>query len=336
MSETEQKGISWQELDEHCLAVMGKLVTVERIGVKHSYNDAASELGVSANALRQRLDPVERFLGGPVIDGKNDHAPVGKAMSRLWRKVRPSFEAFIDEIKVLKNRAELRVIAVESVWHAEGDWIQKEYEKRVRGGSLKVQFADSFHVIEDRVRYGDADIGIACFPPKDNEVLPPVKYLPWREEDMVLVVDVWLLVKYIHPSITAERMEGIHQTFFTLSDNASMYEPVNQWLQRGKLKFRHKPICRSIAEVIEEIRHEHGISILPKPCIQVAFDAGMVDFHTLVPRLTRPVGIIYRADAIKGELQNAFIDVLNTHKARPDGHVRDEKYFSQLPYQFPY
>jgi len=328
MSEQPQNSYSWRQLDDYCQRVMSALAVVELIGREHSKSEAAHILDVTPNAIRQRLPPVQNRLGGPVIDEKSDFTPLGKAMSRLWQGVRPMLESFIGDVQMLKDQRELRLSTIRSVWEVEGDWIESEYQKRLPGGSLEVKFADSFHLIEHQVRYGQADIGIASFPPKDSEIRAPVKIMKWRDEQMVLVAQYYRAQRVVNArALESWQYKDFHQTFFTMNEQASMYEPVSRYLKKNGVNFPYKTPVETIHEAVDLIKKDLGISILPLPAIKNAFTRNTaadrrfkdddLDYFYLKPPLQRPIVIVYREDTLKTELQADFLDVLKKNTERP-------------------
>jgi DNA-binding transcriptional LysR family regulator len=309
--------LPWKQLDEICQKVVSDVVTVELVARKGSRTEAAYDLGISPAGLRSRLLVLQRNLGGPVLEKNCDFTPLGKAMSRLWGHLRPPVEQFIGEIAELKDQLQIRLCTIKSVWDTEHDWMEDEYATSVSGGNIRHEIADGFPKIEHRVRYGEADVGIVSFPPPEKDIAPPLKLQIWREEQMVFVADYFRTESRVSGVITPEELAGVHPTFFTMTEDASMYEPVNQYLIKNKIRFRKKISVDDAAEALKEVIAKNGVSILPQPFVENERKNGSIDVFLLKPPLKRPIGIIYREPGLKDDLVKAFVEVMMQNKTRP-------------------
>lgn len=321
--------VSWKELDEYCQHVLSDVVTVELIGRLGSRSKAAEELGISPAGINSRLLPVSKQLQGPVVEPKgSEMTPLGFKVRELWTALRPSLISFIADVNRLHDKRDLLLSVVKSVWEAEQSWMTAEYEGRMPGGTVTASIEDGPLTIEERVRKGDADVGITSYPPPEKQIAPPVKLRFWRNEQMMLVMsyaDAYSKAGRLSTMSVSDLSAMPVKTFFTLPENTSMARSVSDYLRHYKVRFTYKVPMPSIEAILKGVINGDGISILPEPALERSAHNLDVEAFRLSPALLRPVGILYRENSLKRELIDVFIECVLSHKEEKKKPVYDVK-----------
>jgi DNA-binding transcriptional LysR family regulator len=312
---------SWRENDEYCREVMSDLVTLELIARSRSKTKAASLLNISLPALRSRLKPLERRLGGPVVEtGRNGNlTPLGKAIRKAWLSVHGPLEDAISGIEKLHDQRVIRIAIMQSLWNSERQWLVSEYAMRMPGVSIEPLFEDGYSAIENLVRDGEVDLGIVSFLGRDERIASPIKRHFWRSEPLVLTVRFGNAMRLSeNVEVRREDFKDLHHTLLTMPEHTRMYTVLDEYLRKTKIDryFRYKVPVRDVNTALDEVIAGHGISILPEPAVKQAVRDLKVETFLLSPFVARPIDLLYRDDSLKAGLVDAFIQCIDEDKKR--------------------
>ncbi len=307
----------WKRLDQFCRSLLPELATLLLIAQRHGKTKAAADLGLSGQALGQRVAAAEALLNVPLLEKKSRKGvltPLGARTLALADAVLKELDAFLTDTDRIKNSQDIRIASITSIWAAEKTALEEAFRMHVPKGSLMPAHAgDDFRSIQDEVIEGRADVGIVSYPPKT--VASGLVIRSWRDEPMLFVVAGRKdLIRPVEIALPTDLEQ--HHTFLTLSANHPMAKILADYLSKYRIRFSHKLSFPSIAGVKEAVRNDDGVSILPEPTVREDCREGRLKGIPLKHGLYRPVAVIYRSDSLGRQSVRAFLDCLDLPKKK--------------------
>lgn len=168
-----------------------------------SFSRGASENGISQSSASQAVHQLEVRLGVKLIDRSKRPlvtTPQGQLYYEGCREIVGRYfelenrvKACVDEPKVAGTAS---IASIYSVGLHHMTRFVKAFEDRFPEASVRLEYLHPDRVIE-RVSAGDVDLGLISYPRK----WPDLVVIPWRVEEMVLVV---------HPSHRLAGRDRVH------------------------------------------------------------------------------------------------------------------------------
>jgi DNA-binding transcriptional LysR family regulator len=142
--------------------------------------------------------------------------------------------------------------------------------------------------VYDRVRAGEAEVGIVSFPRPDRELA----VTPWRDEEMVLVC---------HPghrlararAVAAGELDG--EAFVAFDENLGIRRQTDRFLRQHGVRVQTKLAFDNVEAIKRAVEVASGVALLPFPTLQRELASGALVAVPLRPRdFHRPLGFIHR------------------------------------------
>ena len=268
--------------------------------------------GVSQSAASQYLHELEQHLGVVLLDRTTRPlviTPAGKLYLELCRDVlrrKEEFEATLDR---LKNEVEgtVRVASIYSVGLSELSQLEHEYLRRYPDARLEVEYLRPEKVLES-VLAGHADLGLLSYPEPSRELT----VLPWREEEMVVVVSPYHALA-AQPAITPQDLQGLD--FIGFDEDLPISRDVERFLRDHHVTVNVTLHFDNVQTVKEAVAHGAGVSILPARILEAEVAQGRLAPVPLTEPLFRPVGIVHRKKKRFHRAAQAFLDLLQEKPA---------------------
>ena len=282
------------------------------IANSRSVSRGAHISGVSQSAASQYLHELEQHLGVVLLDRTTRPlvvTPAGKLYLELCRDVlrrKEEFEATLDR---LKNEVEgtVRVASIYSVGLSELSQLEHEYLRRYPEARLEVEYLRPEKVLES-VLAGRADLGLLSYPEPSRELT----VLPWREEEMVVVVSPYHALA-AQPAITPQDLQGLD--FIGFDEDLPISQNVDRFLRDHHVTVNVTLHFDNVQTVKEAVAHGAGVSILPARILEAEVARGRLSPVPLTEPLFRPVGIVHRKRKRFHRAAQAFLDLLQEKPA---------------------
>jgi DNA-binding transcriptional LysR family regulator len=305
---------SWKDHDETCRHILKNLATVELIG-RVGITEAARLLNISPTAIRSRIDPLERMVGGPIVEAKRNGGltPLGKALRKWWEPIRNIIDGIADEIERLHDQRTLRLAVSRLTWEAEGERIESEYARIMPDVAIQAVYEDGCLAIENQVRDGVVDIGIVSALAENEYLEAPVTRHFWREDFMVMVAAPDSATRIAdRVQIRPADFEYLHCRFLTMPEHNRMHGVVKEYMKKHRIDkfFRHKVALSDIVSIIDRVKKGDGVSILPEPAVMQAARDGGLETFLLHPPLMCRLDCLYRKGGLKSRLVHKFLECL--------------------------
>ncbi len=260
----------------------------------HSFSQAAASYGVTQSAASQRIAGLEKALGVTLID-RSTRPLTLTAAGKLYREGVEDVLARLDrvEAKVTAMRedpeGEVRVAAIYSAGMELLGEVGMCFEKRFPRVHVRIDY-DRPERVHERVRGGEADLGILSYPGRWRGV-GGVGVMPLREEEMAVVCAP------DHAIAARRRIEAVELSPFEMV-GFERELPVGRAIERYLKEHAATPRLIHSFDNLDTIRAAvaatRRLAILPRRSVARDVAVGTLAVVELVPRLVRPLGVIYR------------------------------------------
>ncbi|MEM8736994.1 MAG: LysR family transcriptional regulator [Planctomycetota bacterium] len=263
----------------------------------HSFSQAAEFHGISQSAASQRLNQLEKKLGVQLID----------------RSVRPLeltepgklFLLGIDDVLRRYDRLERRVAAaaapavgqvrVSAIYSSGIDLLQQiaeEFKAEAPHLDLQIDY-DKPDAVYDAVVHGRADVGMLSYPDRFKKIA----VVALRDEEMAVVCPPGHALAG-RTSVQVKHLAGHEMVGFDpdlpVGRRILAYFKEHGLTPRTALSFDNLDTIKSATAATGRF------AILPRRTVGREVNAGTLTAANLTPRLTRPMGLIYRKPARAG------------------------------------
>jgi DNA-binding transcriptional LysR family regulator len=279
-----------------------------------SFSRGAAENGISQSSASQAVHQLEVRLGVKLID-RSKRPLVLTPPGRVYHE---GCKDLVDRYLELENRVKaledvdtvvgtVGVAAIYSVGLNHMSQYVKSFEERHRGANVRLEYLHPSRVLE-RVNNGEAELGLLSFPRK----WPDLNVVTWREEAMVVTV---------HPSHRFARRSSIMvadldgEAFVGFDPDLSIRRAIDRFLRRHDVQVDVVLEFDNIENIKRAVEIPSGISILPEPSLAQEVKAGSlvaipIEGTDPSDRITRPLAIIHRRQAILEPVAAKFLELL--------------------------
>ena len=269
---------------------------------------AARLNGVSQSAASQSLQEVERELGVALFDRSTRPltvTPAGKLYLDYCRDVLRRQDELQTSLELLKNQANgvARLAAIYSVGLSEMSQIESRFAARYPEGALQVSYLRPERVWQ-AVEEDQADLGLMSYAESSREVVA----LPWRDEEMVVVVAPQHPLAVQRETAPTE-LEG--ESFVGFDDDLPIQQQIDRYLRDHRVAVEMALRFDNIQMIKEAVAHQAGISIMPERVIRADIEQRRLVAVRLRPAtLFRPVRIVHRRRKVFNEVTAGLIAIL--------------------------
>jgi DNA-binding transcriptional LysR family regulator len=302
---------------------------------QHRSVSRAAELhGVTQSAASQRIQGLERELGVQLIDRSTrplSLTAAGELYFRGCRRILASYERLKQRVAItghhgqangtLVDDPELRgEVAIAAIYSSGIDLLNQvtsAFEREHPRATISINYLQP-EAVYDAVRHDQCDIGILSYPQR----WAGIGWTHLREEPMAVVMRAG------HP---LARAEVVHAGELAAYDVVSFDTELPIGRHIRKYLGQH---CEG-AQVVNQfdnidtiktyVAQADAVAILPRRTVQREVAAGILAAATLVPRLTRPLGIVYSRSRPQRPLVRAFVEYLLKNQPPPPPETREVK-----------
>ena len=278
------------------------------IAITRSVSKGAAMNGVSQSAASQMLKQLEKSVGMRLLDSSKRPLMVtdaGRLYLDLCRDVLRRHDDFRSALDGLRTKVEgsVRIAAIYSIGLSEMSELEREFSVRYPEAKIEVEYLRPERVYEavltDRV-----DIGLVSYPEASRDV----KVIPWREEEMVVVMSPFHPLADRNPVAPAD-LDGMD--FIGFDEELPIRRQIDRFLETQGVAVRvsmHFDNLQSLKEAVAETR---GVSILPGRLLLKELSLGrLVSSPIAGSRLFRPLGIVHRRKKHFHRAAQAFLELL--------------------------
>ncbi|QDV34477.1 LysR family transcriptional regulator [Tautonia plasticadhaerens] len=275
-----------------------------------SFSRGATENGVSQSTASQAVHNLEDRLGAKLIDRSKrplKPTPHGKVYYEGCLELVERYQEVERRVRALgrEDRIEgvVRVAAIYSVGLGHLTGHIAAFRARHPLADCRLECMHPSEVVE-RVRDGEADLGIVSFPKK----WPGLDVVPWRDEEMVLAVPPG------HPladpaGVAAGRLDGAR--FVHYDRELPIRRAIDRHLKRRGVQVEPGLEFDSIENIKRAVEVGAGAAILPRATLDREVASGSLVAVPLADHpLVRPLAIIHRGEATLGLAGARFLRAL--------------------------
>ncbi|HYO84286.1 MAG TPA: LysR family transcriptional regulator [Bryobacteraceae bacterium] len=274
------------------------------IALTRSVSKGAEAVGITPSAASQSINELERSMKVRLLDRTTrpvSLTPEGKLYADFCRDVLSRY----DELQAALAAVEcsVRVAAIYSVGLSEMTRLEEKLHRRMPGVLLSVDYLRPEKVYE-AVEHDQVDLGLVSYPEASREVA----VVPWREEQMVLVVAAEHPLAGA-PSVDAHDLEGVQ--FIAFDADLPIARDIGRYLRTAGVEVEVSMHFDNLQMIKEAVSLGSGVSILPKRLLQAELAMGRLAAIPLSGEgLSRPLGIVYRKRKVFTRAAQAFLDLL--------------------------
>ena len=280
----------------------------------HSFSEAAALHGITQSAASQRIGQLEKRLNVTLIDRSVRPLVLTQAGDTFLAGVIDVLERYDRlERQVAADSADpqgrVRVAAIYSAGIELLNRLRQRFDESHPRIDIDIAYLKPDEVYR-RVQGRECDIGILSYPHHWRRV----GVVPLREEQMAVVC---------HPQHELARRRRVHATELSAHDMVTfdLDLPVGQSIRQYLKDQGARPTVSNMFDNIDTIKSALAVtdrfSLLPIRTVLRELDAGTLASATLVPRMTRPIGVIFRKLNRNGgafmPATRVFVDYLLEH-----------------------
>ncbi len=263
--------------------------------------------GITPSAASQQIQELEKALGTTLLDRSTRPlfiTPAGRLYNEMCRDIlrrREEFHAALGELK-LEVEGTVRIASIYSVGISEMAQLEAKFHERQPTVRLHVEYLRPEKVYE-AVLSDRAELGLVSYPEPTREIA----VLPWREEDMVLAMSPK------HPLAGQQRVHATelqHLDFVGFDDDLPIRREVDRYLRFNDVSVHVTLHFDNLQTIKEALEVGSGVSIVPARILKTELEQGRLAAASIVPALSRPLGIIYRKKKKFHRAAQAFLEVL--------------------------
>lgn len=279
-----------------------------------SFSRGAAENGVSQSSASQAVHQLELRLGVKLID-RSKRPLVPTAQGRVYYE---GCKDLVGRYLEVENRVRaleesgpvvgtVDVASIYSVGLAHMNRFAQEFGQRYPGASVRLEYLHPTRVVE-AVSGGEAELGLISYPRK----WPDLTVVPWREEEMVLVV---------HPShrfagraaVDVRELDG--ETFVGFDPELTIRRTVDRFLRHHEVSYRVVLEFDNVETIKRAVEVPAGVAILPEPTVSREVETGAlvalrIEGQDPGHRLKRPLAAIHRRQGQLSLSASRFLKLL--------------------------
>lgn len=287
-----------------------------------SFSRGARLNEMSQSAASQQIQELEKHWGITLIDRRTrplQLTDAGKLYLEYCRDMlrrREEFAAELDRFKKSANGT-VRIAAIYSVGLSEMSRIEARFYERFPDGVLEVSYLRPekvFEVVQEEL----ADIGLLSYAEPKRDVVT----LPWREEEMVVLVSPAHRLADQREVVAAD-LEG--EDFIAFDEDLPIRSNIDRYLREKHVDVEIVLHFDNLQMIKEAVAHGAGISILPERVMREELSQGRLVAVRLNPaELFRPVRIIHRRRKVFSEVAAGLMEILQEGSGVEEALPREE------------
>ncbi|MBQ3387756.1 MAG: LysR family transcriptional regulator [Thermoguttaceae bacterium] len=278
------------------------------VALHQSFSRGAELNQISQSAATQTIQRLEEKVGVPLIDRAKRPfclTPEGKICYETFRQVVESYDSVVHRVRAMRHRDEeqIKVAAIYSVGLNEMSRFMKRFMLKYPKVKVKLDYMPP-QKVQQSVLDSEVDMGIISYPIASLDI----DVIPLRAEEMSVILPVG------HPlsKRTALRMEDLQGSdFVAFGRELVIRRETDHCLRTRQVRVNIVTEFDNIQTIKEAVEIGMGISIVPYPTVRLDAENGKIAAVPLIsPRMTRPIGIIYRHHKVLSETAINFIEML--------------------------
>jgi DNA-binding transcriptional LysR family regulator len=287
-----------------------------------SFSRGARLNEMSQSAASQQIQELEKHWGITLIDRRTrplQLTDAGKLYLEYCRDMlrrREEFAAELDRFKKSANGT-VRIAAIYSVGLSEMSRIEARFYERFPDGVLEVSYLRPekvFEVVQEEL----ADIGLLSYAEPKRDVVT----LPWREEEMVVLVSPAHRLADQREVVAAD-LEA--EDFIAFDEDLPIRSNIDRYLREKHVDVEIVLHFDNLQMIKEAVAHGAGISILPERVMREELSQGRLVAVRLNPaELFRPVRIIHRRRKVFSEVAAGLMEILQEGSGVEEALPREE------------
>ncbi|MDX2035518.1 MAG: LysR family transcriptional regulator [Isosphaeraceae bacterium] len=277
-----------------------------------NFSRGAQANSVSQSTASQAVQQLEGRLGVKLIDRSKRPfvlTPAGKTFYEGCKEIVGRYAELETRVRAF-DRQEMVVgtVRVCSIYSAGLNHI-KQFVGRFRemypAVTVELEYLHPKRVVES-VADGEADLGLISFPRRWADL----NVLPWREEEMVLVVPPSHRFA-CRSSVSVRELEG--ETLIGFDHDLSIRRAIDRFLREHDLDLEVAHEFDNIENIKRAVETELGVAVLPRPTLAAELRAGTLAAVAFSDAsLVRPLAIIHRRSEALGSSAAKFLDLLRS------------------------
>lgn len=286
-----------------------------------SFSRGARLNDMSQSAASQQIQELERHWGVTLIDRRTrplQLTEAGKLYLEYCRDMmrrREEFSAELDRHKK-STTGTVRLAAIYSVGLSEMSQIEARFYQRFPEGVLEVSYLRPekvFEVVQEEI----ADLGLLSYAEPNRDVAT----LPWREEEMMVVVAPGHRFTVL-TEVLAEELED--EVFIAFDEDLPIRSNIDRYLRERHIQVEIVLHFDNLQMIKEAVAHGAGISILPERVMREELNQGRLIAIRLNPaELFRPVRIIHRRRKVFSEVAAGLMKILQERSGAEEALPRE-------------
>lgn len=272
-----------------------------------SFSRGAEVNNVSQSAATQSVHRLEKQLGVKLLERSKRPfvlTPEGKICYEGFREILETYDSVVSRVQAAKTQGgTIRVAAIYSVGLHDMRRCMREFMTEDPKTKIRLEFLHPEKVYQ-AVLNSEADVGVVSYPTASAEL----NVIPLRSEEMVVVTP------YDHPlakerSIPIEQLEGLDYVAFDAG--LPIRRETDRYMRQHNVRVNVVTEFDNIQTIKQAIEVGMGVAILPAPSVLDDIAAQRLAAVPLsTPKITRPLGVIYRRRKIFSSATTRFIEML--------------------------
>ena len=277
-----------------------------------SFSQGAKESGVSQPTASAAVHQLEARIGVKLIDRSKRPlvlTPQGEVYYAGCRDIVGRYRELEDRVKGLEDERNLvGTVRVASIYSAGLNHIQRyvhAFRESHPAANVRLEYLHPTRVRES-VAAGDSDLGLISFPRR----WPELEVIPWREEEMVLVLPPSHRLAG-RESVEVSELDG--ETFVGFDAGLSIRRAIDRFLRRHGVRVKLALEFDNIENIKRAVEIGSGLAILPSPTLAGEIKAGtLASANFAGDRLVRPLAIVHRRSEPLGLTASRFLRLLRS------------------------
>lgn len=279
------------------------------VALHQSFSRGAEINRISQSAATQSIRRLEEQLEIPLIDRSKRPfvlTPEGKICYESFREILENYDSLLSRIAALQNHVggQIKVAAIYSVGLHEMSRFMQNFMKSYPKVKVKLEFLPPKKVYQS-VLNSEVDFGVISYPVSSLDI----SVIPLRSEEMVVVVPTGHYLAR-EKTLTMEQLRGVD--YIAFDRELMIRKETDQCFRQRGVNVNTVMEFDNIETIKQAIEIGLGVSILPAPTVQSDVENGKMAAVPLVsPKLTRPIGVIYKQHKVFSPMMIRFIELLS-------------------------
>ena len=273
-----------------------------------SFSRGAEANNISQSAATQSIHRLERQLGVQLIDRSKRPFSLtqeGKICYEGFHEILDTFDSIVSRVRSSSNQnvSVVRVAAIYSVGLHDMSRCMRDFMTEMPNVKARLEFLHPNKVYQS-VLNSESDFGVVSYPAASSDL----NVIPLRSEEMVVVAP------YGHPiskerGVSLDRLEKMD--FIGFDRDLPIRRELDRQMRSRGVRVNVVSEFDNIETIKQAIEVGMGVSILPGPSVLDDVAARKLAAVALVdPRISRPIGVIYRRRKLFTAPMTRFIELL--------------------------